>query len=349
MCAFVYAICVVAWLITLVPCVTYLTGDWRSRRDLLFAVINSDGALRLYYTQFFPSEVSVISDFRTRFSRDFTRRYGRQHYIVPMFLLFVVVGLGMWWIAETILSWLHVDAILSPLPRIAAAAFLGAYAWVLLDQFSRFRRQDFTKHDIYNAVYRFLIAVPLGYSFASVAKEDLGVAIAFFIGTFPTQSITKFGSRFFIQKTGLGEAESDRPNELTKLQGVGRDNAERFQELGITTIVELAWVDPVDITIRTNFDFNYIVDCVSQALLWVYFEDKTKLLYPLGFRGAQETISTLREVDSNPTAKAAVASAAKLLDIDEEAFKNAANQVVADPYARFIDELWSYAPNEGCP
>ena len=46
---------------------------------------------------------------------------------------------------------------------------------------------------------------------------------------------------------------------------------ERYKDEGITTICGLAYADPIDLTIRTNFDFNYVVDCVSQALMWIYF------------------------------------------------------------------------------
>ena len=37
-----------------------------------------------------------------------------------------------------------------------------------------------------------------------------------------------------------------------------------------------------------NRPFNYVVDCISQALLWIYFQDNVQKLYVLSLRGAQE-------------------------------------------------------------
>jgi hypothetical protein len=34
--------------------------------------------------------------------------------------------------------------------------------------------------------------------------------------------------------------------------------------------------DPIDLTIRTNYDSNYVLDCVSQALMWIYFGEAGK-------------------------------------------------------------------------
>ena len=186
----------------------------------------------------------------------------------------------------------------------------------------------------------------LTYSLASVAKEELGVAMAFLIGTFPTRTVMKFGQRLFIKTTGITDADTDSagPTELTKMQGIGKENAERLQQIGITTIVELAWLDPIDITSRSNFDFNYVIDCISQALLWIYFEDKTKLLYPLGFRGAQEVIFILEQSQHDPDAKGVLTSAAKAIGVDEVGFMNALDQVASDPYAKFINEVWGYNP-----
>jgi len=52
---------------------------------------------------------------------------------------------------------------------------------------------------------------------------------------------------------------------------------------------QLAYYDPVKLTMQTNIDYDYIVDCVSQALLFVYVgKDSLEKLTRQGIRGAYE-------------------------------------------------------------
>ena len=85
------------------------------------------------------------------------------------------------------------------------------------------------------------------------------------------------------------------------MQSIGKSNAERFKDEGVTTISGLAYADPIDLTIRTNFDFNYVVDCVSQALMWIYFGKKKDYakLFPLSLRGAQEVAAVMDWLDAD--------------------------------------------------
>src|SRR5882724_2160607 len=152
----------------------------------------------------------------------------------------------------------------------------------------------------------------------------------------------------------MGDQQGDSVLELMQLQSIDRSNAERFQDEGISTISTLAWADPIDLTIRTNFDFNYVLDCMSQALLWVYFQDKTKLLYPLSLRGAQETNALMKDIagvtfpiQPNMTltvdqshAVATLQAAALLIGVSEQALLTTFGQVANDPYTCFIVEVW---------
>ena len=337
--------CLIGGVTILLPSVVYLITEWRSRRDHIFASLSED-ALALYYKKFFPSlNLSNEPSIHAYFKRDFGRLYGRRHYVIPLILLAAVTGLGMWATAGTVKSWLSGVGGLKSLPPIAITAFLGAYAWALLDQFSRYQSRDFTKHDIYNSVYRFLIIIPLGYSVAAVVKADVGIALAFLLGTFPTQTLFKFGRRLVIDKMGLGEQETEGPTELAQLQGVGKANAERFQAEGLTTIVELAWFNPIDLTLRTNFEFNYIIDCISQALVWVYFGENTRKLYQVSLRGAQEAKylwDTLQSGDAakRTAAEKALRAIATLLGMDEESLKHTLDVIADDPYTNFLSDIW---------
>lgn len=133
--------------------------------------------------------------------------------------------------------------------------------------------------------------------------------------------------------------------ELEKLQSVGRSNAERYLDEGITTIAELAWADPIDLTIKTNRQFNFVVDSISQALLWVYFEDDVKKLYPLSLRGAQEICTFLDELDSDEpkikhAAEQILKAGAQRFEMDKESFLYTLLTVRDDPYAQFLFNIW---------
>lgn len=349
---------VFAWVLLLLPALIYLTTTWQYRRDLLFSKLGPR-AIELYYEQFFPY-LAVDPDededeergharaalIVKRFKHHFSQRYGRRHYLVPLFLLAVIAALGLYATSQSIKVWLGQLPSGSAYPGIVISAFLGAYAWVLYDHFQRFRTGDFTSHDIYAAVYRFLIAIPLGISFSALLKPEIGIAVAFLLAAFPTTTIFTLMRRLATQKLGLGESGESGTLELEKLQSVGRAKAERFLGEGISTIAELAWADPIALTIRTNLEFNFVIDSVSQALLWVYFEDGVKKLYPLSLRGAQEVCSLLTDLDSDELAVLEAAEenllrVAALMGLSRESCLYTLISVRDDPYAQFLYEIWA--------
>lgn len=345
--------CLLAWVIILLPAVAYLWTTWPNRREYLFDHLSED-AIDLYYQQFFPSSAPRRllkrwrrfdkADKKSQFRYDFGRLYGRRHYVLPFLLLALISAIGLLATSLSVQVWLGSDG--KAFPPIAISAFLGAYAWVLYDQFGRFRTGDFTAHDVYSAIFRFLIAIPLGISLAALLKDNAGIAVAFLLGAFPTTTLFTISRRLASQKLGLGETQEGGALELEKLQCVGKSNAERYVDEGITTIADLAWADPIDLTIKTNRQFNFVVDSVSQALLWLYFEDRVKKLYPLSLRGAQEVCSLLNDLNSDkPKEKAAAEAnlklAASMMELDEQSFLYTLLSVKDDPYAQFLFKVWA--------
>lgn len=353
---------VLGWVVVILPATLYLTtsAGWKTRRDRIFTYFGP-AALRLYFKQYFPAlDVSAESEIKLaeRFKKHFACYYGARHFVLPLFFLAVLSGVGAWGTSQSVSVWLglfqNADASMrNSWPPIVVSAFLGAYTWVLFDQLTRLRSRDFSSADVYNCVFRFLIAVPFGYAFSKFVKDDFGIPVAFLLGAFPTATLFTIGRRLVSQKLELGEEAKSGPSELQGLQNVGRADAERFQDEGVATIAELAWVDPVDLTIRTNFDFNYVVDCMSQALLALYFEKDVKQLYRFSLRGAQEVaylIYTL-EAPETPTseknaAEEALIGAAKVLGMKSAAFYHTLLFVRHDPYTEFLWQIWETDPDE---
>jgi hypothetical protein len=339
--------CVIGWLMVMFPAIFYLTRAWAARRDALFDLM-TEAALERYYAQFFPSR-NIAPGARVRtFQKDFGRWYGRRWYIVPLLLLGVLFAFGAWGVDGTLKVWVgaadatHTFAI----SDVALSAFLGGFAWVVKDQLDRFRSRDFTSHDVYNCVYRLLLAVPLGYSIGAFCTEGLRVPVAFFLGAFPTATLFTIARRLGSQRLGLGDSGDIGTPELEKLQDIGKTNAERFADEGISTIAELAWADPIDLTTRTNRPFNYVVDCISQALLWIYFQDDVQKLYVLSLRGAQEIDFFMRQLESadsavQTVARKTLATAASKLGVGEDELRLTFRQVTEDPYTKFLIAIWS--------
>ncbi len=326
--------------LVLLPHVLYLLTAWGTRRDKLFNYLSPE-ALKLYYRQFLL--VESPDNPQAAFRRRFGRLYGRRHYVLPSLLLAGTVIVASWALARSVQKWQQISPNPYSLPPMAASALAGGVLWVISDQLNRFRRRDFTVMDVYNCSFRLWLAIPLGYSLSAFANPSVGIPAAFLLGAFPTDTLFLIARRIGSKKLGLGEQESTTSTELEKLQCVGKSNAERFQDEGISTIAALAWADPIELAIKTNFDINYVIDCQSQALLWVYVEDKVHSLYALGLRGAQEAhgiFGWLDDEELQEKAQKTLEQIADILKIPADAAFLTLRQVAADPYTLFLNQLW---------
>lgn len=341
---------VLAWCFILVPPIVYLLTAWRARHDHLMACF-SDEAIKMYSKKFFGIDAGSETNFRERFSREFHRTFGRRHYIVPLVFLGLISGVGLALVINVLLFWLNMKPECINIPPLAVSAFLGAYSWITYDQLNRFRVRDYTRHDLYFYSYRFLLAVPLGWFIASIFDPHFKLLVAFFLGSFPTTTLFKIGRRFINQKMGqtLGVSsisdENGTKSELEQLQGINRPEAERFADEGITNNLQLAYCNPIQITIRTNFDFEYVIDCISQALLWLYIGkhagSNMEKLRLLGLRGAHEACALyfMLHSDREDVRKMATANLkeiVKILGTSEEAFEKTLVEVSEDPYTQFV-------------
>jgi hypothetical protein len=345
--------CVMCVIVVLYPIVRYLSRHWEYRRDCLFGLLEG-GAIKFYYQQFRPAEdpskdanpATTNADYMREFKKDFKHWYGRKYYLAPLAMLAILTGVSALWASKALEAWAIDPSQLDSLRALVAAALGGAFVWVISDEFDRLRRRDFTVTDVYYYVFRLLLAIPFGWALTRAKLPlQMGIPLAFFLGCFPTTTLFTIGRRIVSQQLKLGDDAASGALELESLQSIGKSNAERFKDEGITTISELAYADPIDLTIRTNFDFNYVADCVSQALVWIYFgkhEDSAKL-YPLSLRGAQEVAAVVKWLD-DPDRKAfadkTVADAAGILKISDGALRMTLYQISLDPYTEFLVNVW---------
>jgi hypothetical protein len=373
---FIVLFCIVTVFLVVYPILRFLQKQWSFRRDRLFGAMLGD-AVVYYYKQFrrevildgistspvihvtnpdLPAQTSQFSadtqnKYFKQFTRDFNRWYGKRYYIVPLVMLFVLTAASAWWGAKVVEN-LALGAAQDTYRSLVASALAGAFVWVVSDELDRLRRRDFTSSDVYYYVFRILLAIPFAWALSRItlagASSGFGkvaaIPMAFFLGAFPTTSLFTMARRFVSQTLKLGDDQDTGSLELEKLQSVVKSNAERFQEEDINTITGLAYADPIDLTIRTNYDFNYVIDCVSQALMWIYFSENGKKLFPLSLRGAQETaciVSWLNIASKAPEANQVITDGAAIMGMTILSFRATLDQIAEDPYTKFIVDIWS--------
>ena len=322
------------------------------------------------------------------FRKFYQERYGPQHFYVPVAVLLIVAAVGNFYLAKSLQT--LVDSGAKPASfDVAAAALAGAYTFVCWELFSRMQRLTLTRGDVLRAALRLAVALPIGFAFGTLLNASLAPFVAFAMGAFPLQIITVILQRQMKKRLELELDAKAARDQVFLLTGIDTPIAERIEDADITTITQLAWADPLQLTMRTNLQFAFVIDIISQALAWVYFEKKLQPLGVIGLRGAVEIRSVLEdigmlpeddepethvrimshevlfrsggvqeieqvvELDSNPrptaakpknldsdAAKAAVAAAAKIVEVDEKALMYALIQIGKDPTVEFLAISW---------
>jgi hypothetical protein len=152
---------------------------------------------------------------------------------------------------------------------------------------------------------------------------------------------------------GTEDTDQQATDKIICLQGIDTDIVERLRQEDITTITQLAYCDPVRLTMRSNLTFNFVIDVMSQALAWLYLEDKHVLLRPIGLRGAIEYHHFAEDLlytgtdevllDQQRNAIASFGTMLRLLSYepgDEAALRMMLSEIAGDPFTIFLDGVW---------
>jgi hypothetical protein len=344
------AILVVALTVLLMyPIFQYIFIGWRNNRQAIMSIIDDQAKITYLKKIRKLSEDINKRNVKNIFDKFYTKKFGRRRFVVPTVIMFVVI---------VILSSIEVEFFIKgenfvwkptlSINGVAAAALAGAYMWVIGDFISRARRLDFSPADVSSGSLRLVIAAAVGLSFGSIVKDDVGAFIAFGLGAFPLGTIQIILRQLSYKKLGI-EIGPVETNNLLSLDGVDKQLIERLSNEDINSVAQLAYYDPIWLTMSSNLTFNAVVDLVSQALAWVYVGEKLSLLRPLGIRGAYE-FKTLFECVSlddleDPKNKE---SAMKLLPVIAETLGRKVEEVdfllreiALDPYTDFIYAVWS--------
>lgn len=254
--------------------------------------------------------------------------------------------------------------------KIAISSLAGAYVWVTYDLIFRVRQNDVVTSDINRATLRLLLSPPFGFAMSAFAGEVPGMtgtratsALAFFVGSFPTDTVLKFMRRTaFLWLKLDANVEDDSLKQLMKIDGITTPVAERPIDEGIRTNLQLAYADPISLTIKTGMDFAFILSCCGHAMVRTYFnDDHMKVVDKCGLLTGLEMITLNKALLSydeirNEAAKAGVApkdpdveqkQAPQLLQnfatallLDPASARFIVDQIATDPYVAFTWWMW---------
>jgi hypothetical protein len=343
------------------PLIGFMVYGWNRRAQEISELLSAKAKKR--YLELFrksnPDEELASAEFN-KFYREW---YGRQYFVIPILFLGVVLIIGNFILAKSLVDLLEPGRTSSQF-GVAAAALAGAYTFVCSDFIARLQRRNLTRADILRSTLRLSVAIFLGYAFSSLLNASLAPFVAFAIGAFPLQAISTILQRQMRARLELGPESDLQRDHVTVLFGIDNATAERIEDADITTVAQLAWCDPIQLTMRSNLQFAYVIDIMSQALAWVYFENKLKLLGTVGLRGAIEIRTMLRRLCGNDlegalasaiqafespesddslervAARAALTAAAKIAGVEPLALAHAFFDIGKDPITEFLDICW---------
>jgi hypothetical protein len=284
----------------------YFDQFWAGRDDLRKIIFN----YRTDATAGKPVTGKALEDqFQALFEADF----GVKTFIIPATILLAVgtvvlfmgytggigyaVGLGD--AAEIV----PVQPFGIKLELISIAAIFGAFTWVASDVIVRSHQWTLHPSDLAWYALRFIVAVPLGYALAlavganpvaSGVTVPVGIgAFAAFVGSmFSLDAITKaLGTAATRFGMPMNSSPEERDDLIIKLAGVDDAKAQALSTEGLSTIGQLVTVDPIRVSIRTGLSFEYILNLINAALLWVFVGNALKILAPLGLRGASDVLA----------------------------------------------------------
>lgn len=332
------------------PLIVHVIFGWRRKADDVILSMSSSSAKTYLFT--FQGLSVDIDKAKDKFEKFYYLWYGRKYLLPPVVIIMCAAAVSAYSLADTAifnLKYFNKIPVVAGqyihLPPVAVAAVAGAYGFVAWDLIWRTARRDLSASDILGGAVRMSIAIPLGYSFAGLLKDDLGPFIAFAAGAFPLQMVATILQRLANKQLGVEMGASASKDQVMELSCIDRVIADRLQDADITTVGQLAYCDPVQTCMRTNLSFAFVSDITAQALAWIYLGNKLADLRVFGLRGAVEfrgLCTKLKSTDKaeKESAEAILKKAASVMDISPEEFQNVAEEIGDDPYTIFLAETW---------
>lgn len=340
------------------PIWAFLRRGWMIKRDDVMSSLD-DEAKRMYLARFQNLSTDRPAE---EFDRLYRFRYGRYRLYMPLSCLLLIVFPLSFILCETALGHLIIAspggwrglagqphfANLLAYPPAAAAAVAGAYTWTVAAFINGATRYTMPPSIVAIGALRLAVAAPLGYAVAALLGPHgraYAPVVAFGLGAFPLDTIQLLLRRLFT-RLGLDLGPADDKGQVTKLDGVDKLVADRMSDADISTVAQLAYCDPVQVSMKTNIAFDVVMDMQAQALAWIYFGDAMPSMRPMGLRGAIEFVNLRTALGSEATrtdALATLAAVADKLELPPLVVERALDEVADDHYTQFLANIWATA------
>jgi hypothetical protein len=278
----------------------------------------------------------------------FNLYYGPATYVLPIVMNMVVIGLGI------AIGMIHlkvplvlppgVDVLIQAAPITLSLGFAGAYIQSLYDTLRRCRESDLSAYSLHFTWVHMVLASILAPLVCKAFSAEIGQVVAFGLGLFPLKDTFDFVRNTVRKRLEITVA----PDEIKGLpmglvEGLNRQVVDRLDEEGITSLVDLAYSDPIKLFLKTNYPWAWVIDVMDQALLINYVGAKIDALRPIGIRGSIE-MSVLGEPQITPAIDRLIAIAAKRLDYTSDEARSLGQTMYGDEQ---VDLIWQlFKPNE---
>src|SRR5262249_43618554 len=197
-------------------------------------------------------------------------------YAPPLVLVALLSGLMLYfsglWIVDRLTT--PTGAAPTALGRIdtpIVMALWGAFVWSLYEIWSRRVSGDLTPAEVFDVALRFVIAIPIGYTFSRLVFQTVPSLAAFTASAFPLRDVRRLLRKQTLQKLGESQKSSstlaDKGYIAQLISGVGNDTIVRLEELNIETYLDLAYTDPIRLMVKTGVPIQLVLAWIDEALL----------------------------------------------------------------------------------
>lgn len=244
------------------------------------------------------------------------------------------------------------------LPGPIIMALVGGYIWGVFQICARSRSSELSPDDLYEIDLGLLAAVPVGVAFSLVTADVYGLRsfMAFAASAFPLRDVQRlfrqYATRKALESSDSGDSTS-RPAELhlgTTIEGLSDQTLARLSELRISTVLDMAYCDPIRVMVQTGFPLPVIIDWVDQSLWALYAGDLKSKIDKLGIRCSLDVCEfvdlhlrddkgTKRTVVDGAN-KAALDALAQAMGSDAVLLQDLLFRIYCDPQVVVLRKLW---------
>src|SRR5262249_53004134 len=146
---------------------------------------------------------------------------------------------------------------------VVLMALAGGYVWSLFQIISRAMAGELAPPDLYEIDLGILAAVPIGYAFSLLAYgTDWPIFAAFVASAFPVRESSLLLRELFTRRLlGPSPTPANRPTERhlgLYTEGISDETLARLGELHITTVLDMAYCDPIKVMVQSGYPLPVI-------------------------------------------------------------------------------------------